>query len=112
MRAEGYLKWASDSIGSEETVVGSARADADNHGPGAFWAVSLICGLVSIDVNPCVDSTTVELNPDKPTSASVPATTISGIGVARQVDVFTRHSPKSHKIPNLPKLITTGRQNS
>ena len=111
-RAEGYLKRALDSIGSEKTTVGSARPYANHHRPGAFWAVALICRLVSIDVNPCVDATTGELNADKSTSASVLLPPIDGSGVARQVHVFARHLPKPHKVPKFPILRSPGRQNS
>ena len=111
-RAEGYPKRASDSIGSEKTIVGSAWPDANKHGPGAFWAVALICRLVSIDVNPCVDATTGELNTDKSASASVLLPPIDGSGVARQVQVFTRYLPEPHKPPNFPILRLPGRQDS
>jgi len=88
---EEYPKRPSDSIRSEHPAIGAAGADADVNRPAALRAMPFVRSLGLIDVNPCVDTTTVELDTDEAASLHATSGGVLGPLVAGKVQILTGH---------------------
>ncbi len=67
----------------EKTGRRTAWTNLKPHGSGTLRTVALVGRLILIDVNPCVDTTTVELKPEKPAAGCVAATAANDGVIAR-----------------------------
>lgn len=75
------------------------------HAPATFWAVSYVGRLLLIDVNPCIHTTTGEIDAQVAAPNKRPTVLVRFGGIA-QIQVIANHTRNS--VVSMPRRLLSG----